>query len=254
VTSSVLTGDEIKAVVFDFGMTLVSVKQPNAELDQAFETIAELLTERNYDPVPGAARLRSAIGDTVDAIFSAHEEEGELKESDHLATVDAAYRAIGLDLAPQDLVDVVTIEQEAWWSGITMGPSTVSVLKLLRTSGLKVGVCSNAPYYSPAMHQQFQHLGLVELCDSVVLSVDVGFRKPSPVIFTTILEQLEAPAKSTIFVGDRQREDIAGAAKSGMRTVRIREHFDDDSGIWEADAVIEEISQLPALLGIGESM
>jgi len=254
VTPPLLTGEQTKAVVFDFGMTLVSVRRPTAELDQAFETIAQLLTERNYDPVPGAARLRSAIGDTVDAVFSANEAKGELEESDHLATVASAYRAIGLDLSPEDLIDVITIEQKAWWSGITMGPSAVSVLKQLRESGLKVGVCSNAPYYSPAMHEQFQHLGLVELVDEVVLSADVGFRKPSPVIFARILEQLETPAKNTIFVGDRQREDIAGAAKAGMRTVRIREHFDDDSGVWEADAVIEEISQLPALLGIEESM
>jgi FMN phosphatase YigB (HAD superfamily) len=254
VIAPLLAGEEIKAVAFDFGMTLVSVKRPNAELDQAFETIATLLTERNYDPVPGAARLRSAIGDTVDAIFSAHEEKGELKESDHLATVASAYRAIGLDLAPQDLIDVVVIEQKAWWSGITMGSSAASVLKQLRVSGLKVGVCSNAPYYSRATHEQFQQLGLVELVDEVVLSADVGYRKPSPVIFARILEQLETPATNTIFVGDRQREDIAGAAKAGMRTVRIREHFDDDSGVWEADAVIEEISQLPALLGIGKSM
>jgi len=254
VISPLLTGEEIRAVVFDFGMTLVSVKQPNAELDQAFETIANLLTERNYDPVPGPARLRSAIGDTVDAIFSAHEETGELEESDHLATVDAAYRAIGLDLSHEDLIEVITVEQKAWWSGITMGPAAVSVLNLLRASGRKVGVCSNAPYYSPAMHEQFRHLGLVELVDGVVLSADVGYRKPSPVIFSRIQELLQTPAIHTIFVGDRQREDIAGAAKAGMRTVRIREHFDDDSGVWEADAVIEEISQLPALLGIGESM
>jgi HAD superfamily hydrolase (TIGR01662 family) len=254
VTSPLLTDYPIRAVVFDFGMTLVSVKQPNAELDQAFETIAKLLTQRNYDPVPGSARLRSAVGDTVDAIFSANEASGELQESDHVAAVASAYRALGLDLTSQDLVDVITTEQKAWWSGITMGPSAASVLQLLRKSGLKVGICSNAPYYSPAMHEQFQHLGLVELVDSVVLSADVGYRKPSPVIFARILEQLGIPARNTIFVGDRQREDIAGAAQSGMRTVRIREHFDDDSGVWEADAVIEEISQLPVLLGIEESM
>jgi HAD superfamily hydrolase (TIGR01549 family) len=250
VISPLLTAEEIKAVVFDFGMTLVSVRQPNAELDQAFENIAKLLTARNYDPVPGAARLRSAIGGTVEAIVSANEEKGELEESDHLATVDSAYRAIGLELTPEDLIDVITIEQKAWWAGITMGPSAAAVLKQLRECGLRVGVCSNAPYYSPTMHEQFRNLGLVELVDGVVLSADVGFRKPSPVIFAKILARLDTPAANTVFVGDRQREDIAGAAQSGMRTVRIREHFDDDSGVWEADAVIEEISQLPPLLGI----
>ena len=248
--TSPLNGEEIKAVVFDFGMTLVSIKQPNAELDKAFEAIAKLLTEKKYDPVPGAARLRAAVGDTVDSIIAAHEASGALEESDHVATVASAYRAVGIDLTHEDLIEVIRIEQAAWWTGTTFGPSTISVLKELRAKGFKLGVCSNAPYYSPSMHEQFENLGIVELVDSVVLSADVGYRKPSPLIFSSVLDALGTPAKYAVFVGDRQREDIAGANQAGMRTVRIREHADDDSGIWEADAIIEELSELPPLLGI----
>jgi HAD superfamily hydrolase (TIGR01509 family) len=250
VTSPLLTGEAITAVIFDFGMTLVSVKKPTEQLDRAFDQIAQLLTERNYDPVPGGTRLRSAIGDRVDQVIADYEATGALEESDHVAAVASAYEAIGLELSPGDLIDVIRIEQRAWWSGTSFGPSTVPVLKQLRTHGFKLGICSNAPYYSPAMHEQFQHLGMTGLVDTIVLSADVGYRKPSPLIFSLVLKDLDTEARHAVFVGDRQREDIAGANQAGMRTVRIREHVDDDSGIWEADAVIEELSELPRLLGL----
>jgi FMN phosphatase YigB (HAD superfamily) len=48
-------------------------------------------------------------------------------------------------------------------------------------------------------------------------------------------------------IGDRRREDIAGARSVGMATIRTREHR-DDPGPGDADAVIDRLSDLVELL------
>jgi putative hydrolase of the HAD superfamily len=56
--------------------------------------------------------------------------------------------------------------------------------------------------------------------DAVVLSSDVGKRKPHPEIFQRALSEVGAAPDEAIFVGDRVGADVAGAARVGMRTIQ----------------------------------
>ncbi len=49
-------------------------------------------------------------------------------------------------------------------------------------------------------------------------------------------------------IGDLRRTDIAGARRLGMRTVRIRDHYDDPSDHAEADHVADSHAHLRDLL------
>ena len=100
------------------------------------------------------------------------------------------------------------------------------------------------------MREQLRHTGLDTLIDSAVFSAEVGWRKPSPRLFTAALAGLGATADHTVFVGDRMREDIVGATRVGMRTVLVARDTADvraDQGDGP-DAVIRSLSELPALL------
>jgi FMN phosphatase YigB (HAD superfamily) len=48
-------------------------------------------------------------------------------------------------------------------------------------------------------------------------------------------------------VGDRRREDVAGARAAGLATIRVRQHR-DDPGPDDADAVIDTLPDLVELL------
>jgi putative hydrolase of the HAD superfamily len=78
----------------------------------------------------------------------------------------------------------------------------------------------------------------------------VGWRKPSPHIFQAALAALQADPETTVHVGDRLREDVDGAHAAGMRAIRLREHHDDPDPDQRADAVLDRLAGLPALLGI----
>jgi len=132
-------------------------------------------------------------------------------------------------------------------------PDTVATLRALRYAGLRVGICSNASYRAASMHEQLRHTGLDTLIDSAVFSAEVGWRKPSPRLFTAALASLGASAAHTVFVGDRMREDIVGASRAGMRTVLVARDQSAAHGRQQdgPDAVITSLSELPALLLAG---
>lgn len=68
------------------------------------------------------------------------------------------------------------------------------------------------------------HLTAMEIAgyfDAVVLSVQVGRRKPHPAIFTAALDQLGIGPDDAVFVGDSYLPDYQGAVQAGMTAFLI---------------------------------
>jgi FMN phosphatase YigB (HAD superfamily) len=72
-----------------------------------------------------------------------------------------------------------------------------------------------------AYRQDFADLGLADLVDAYVSSVDVGYRKPHETMFRTALDALRADPGSTVMVGNSVANDIAPAAALGLRTIHV---------------------------------
>lgn len=66
-------------------------------------------------------------------------------------------------------------------------------------------------------------LGLADQFDSVVLSDRFGreARKPHPMPFLTALTELGVRPEQAVFIGDRPDKDMLGAARLGIRPVRV---------------------------------
>jgi len=172
------------------------------------------------------------------------------REFDELGFQLRCARDIGLELDAGVRERCSVLAQEAWWSGVRLYPEALGVLHSLRGAGLRIGLCSNAAWRSASMHDQLRHIGLEGVIDSAVFSSEVGWRKPSPRLFGAALQALGARAEHTVFVGDRMREDIAGAAGAGMRTVLVARDELAAAGPRPGgpDAVIRSLSELPTLL------
>ena len=54
--------------------------------------------------------------------------------------------------------------------------------------------------------------GVADLFEAVIISAEVGLRKPNPRIYRQMLEMLKLDAAEVLFVGDTPREDVARAA------------------------------------------
>jgi len=237
----------VEALLFDYGLTLVTFTRPAAALLRAHEEVAARLEAAGLGPVPSGRILLREVHDRAEQAVAAHETAGHLWEIDLAAEERRAYAALGIH-PPEPLLDEITaVVQRAWWEGVTVVPAAVETLTALGRHGLRLGLCSNAPYRSLSLHGQLAHLGLDRLFDSVTFSSEVGWRKPAPQIFDAALRSLDADASRTAMVGDRRREDIAGARAMGMATIRVREHR-DDPGPGDEDVVIDRLSDLVELL------
>ena len=238
----------VEAVLFDYGLTLVTYTRPSTALHRAYTQIAALLPPRPGGAPWDADELLGAVHDRVDARVAEHESSGSLEEMDIEAAHRRAYAELGASLDAETLDRAMRLEQEAWWEGMRVAPDSVAVLRELRGAGLRLGICSNAPYRPASMRAQLAHVGLLPLVDAAVFSGEVGWRKPSPRIFAAALDALGASAATTIMVGDRLREDVDGAHAAGMRALRLREHHDDPDPDGRADGVLDRLADLPPLL------
>jgi len=93
-----------------------------------------------------------------------------------------------------------------------------SSLRVLRSRGLKIGVVSN---WDTRLKSICDGLGLTPLVDFIVISAEVGVRKPDPGIFRMALDRAGVRADEAIHVGDLLEEDVEGARRAGVRPVLI---------------------------------
>ena len=74
--------------------------------------------------------------------------------------------------------------------------------------------------------------------------------KPNPRLFQTLLDRLHLKPEETVYVGDRQYEDVMGAGQAGMGTVWInRTGLDPDPSLPEPDFCISSLMELGSLFG-----
>jgi HAD superfamily hydrolase (TIGR01549 family) len=89
-----------------------------------------------------------------------------------------------------------------------------------------VGICSNFTDAATA-RRILEEQGLLPHLGAVVVSDEVGFRKPRREIFAALLDALGVAAAETLHVGDNLAADVAGAAALGMRTAWLTRRIPD---------------------------
>ena len=123
-------------------------------------------------------------------------------------------------------------------------PEVPSVLRALRSKGLRTGILSNG---DPGMlNDAVASAGLAGDLD-VVLSVDaIGVFKTSPIAYDLVLKDLSLDADEIVFVSSN-RWDIAGAAAFGFHPVWVNRHdLPDEYPALPPEAVIADLADLGA--------
>jgi putative hydrolase of the HAD superfamily len=122
-------------------------------------------------------------------------------------------------------------------------------LEWLAAAGLRRAlVCDTGFSPGRVVRQLLARTDLLDLLEVLAFSDEVGVPKPEARIFEHALGALETAPHAALHVGDLRRTDIAGARRLGMRTVRIRDHFDDPSEHADADHVADSHAHLRELL------
>ena len=112
----------------------------------------------------------------------------------------------------------------------------------------RLAVVSNFDY-RPTAVGILEDAGVADRFAAIVVSDEVGWRKPGPVIFEEALRRVGVAPERTLFVGDRADIDVLGAHRMGMRTAWINPDAAPlPSGMPAPDVELRDLAELADVL------
>lgn len=160
------------------------------------------------------------------------------------AEIRAVIEAIGIADPPTDLVRSVASAEYAFMeSGVVLEDDVVPVVAKLRDRGVRTALVSNCSHPTLPL---VERLGLHGIFDEVILSFQVGARKPQAAIYRAALEAVGGVAPADALFVDDQVWFCDGARALGIDTrLILRPGADPSEGVSDqanGHMVITELS------------
>jgi epoxide hydrolase-like predicted phosphatase len=213
-----VTDAHFDGLVVDFGGVLTT------PLQEAMVRFATDIGIELQDFVRVALGAYSGGDDDLVVAF----ETGKMSDDEFARAFAARIKAeTGRDVDPEGLVERI-------FSGLQLEEDMLAAVGAARAAGLKTGLLSNS--WGTTLYPRAR---IDALFDAVVISGEVGLRKPDPAIFELALDRLGVVASRCVFVDDHPGH-LSAAAEVGMTTVLHR-------------TPATTISELEALLGFALS-
>ena len=205
--------NNVRAVAFDLFNTLITVEPQTLEDANArlFESLCAgdfELDEESFAKAHRAAALRH-----ID------EARKDGRETHNSLWISAALMDHGYRVSPED--GRIALAVDAYFSAFLdhfrLIPQTIKMLTELRSS-YPLGLLSNFTH-GPAARKLLSFAGLDSFFEVVVISGELGYRKPHPFPFLELVDRLGVPNHQVIYVGDDPEPDILGAKTAGLQPV-----------------------------------
>lgn len=232
-----------KVVLFDFYRTLLDI-WTDEEDPELWERLTRFLTYRGGEP--HAERLRERyfglVRRDLEASAEAHPEVdlpavfGHLLEESNVPAGEVDPRELAL------LFRVLSVQQ------FRLFPDVLEGLKRLNRS-FRLGLVTDAQrvFLDPELRMS----GIRHFFDAVVVSSDVGYRKPDRRMLTKALEMLGVSADEAVYVGDAPVRDMRAAHAAGVTAIYLNRDGQapsrDDAE--RPDLTVADLYELCARLG-----
>lgn len=142
---------------------------------------------------------------------------GDMQEFDLLRVFQRMLCERGLNEG--DASKFATFFRETSTKKLRLFPHVKDILSGLRVRGAGVYLLSNAQ--SCFTRHELDLLSLTPLFDGIIISSEIGCKKPSKKIFELALEQFGIMRDESIYVGNDLRDDVCGAHSAGIKAVYI---------------------------------
>lgn len=205
-------GHAVRGILFDVHDTLI-IKDHRA-IEQCLMNSVFVLQKAGYGV--SFEEYEAAWRRASEAARQDPEKLGEVSFQEWYALI---FAALGVRDYSSELVQQVN---HAWNQSFAAGtralPQTKAVLRRLRPL-YGLGIVSNS--LGPNTVFDLRVAGILDFFDAIVISSDLGRRKPHPLIFLEALDRMDLEPGQAVFVGDNPYEDIVGAKNAGMKAVLI---------------------------------
>jgi putative hydrolase of the HAD superfamily len=205
--------DHIKAIGFDLFNTLIHV-HPDT-LKEANRRLVSSLRQSGFcieDKAFGKAHLEAAMR-------FIEESKHDGRETHNRFWISAALQELGYLVPPEDarIARAVDSYFSAFFHTCRLIPGTVAMLETLK-GPYRLGLLSNFTH-APAAKEIIGLMGLAPHFDAILISGDLGYRKPHPLVFHRLVQALRVDRAETLYVGDDPDPDIRGALRAGLQPV-----------------------------------
>jgi len=193
----------VDAAVFDYGGVLTTPVR---------DSIAAWLDRDGIDPASFSRTLHAWLSRSAPDGTPIHRlETGELStaEFDVLLAAELAGKDGGT-VAPEDLLSGLFAQMRP-------DPAMFDLVQDLKDAGVRVALLSNS------WGNTYSRERIDAAFDLVVISGEVGMRKPNPDIFGHMLDLLKLRPERVVFVDDAE-PNTDGAARLGMHTILHTDH------------------------------
>lgn len=220
---------DYEAYAFDLYGTLVDI---HTEEDDSILWKKLALFYGYYDALYEPEELKEAYGELVKgkelALKSeleeneryAHEASPEIEITEVFAEL---YRRKGVEADEKLAVHTGQFFRVLSTEYVRVYPNTGRMLESLKKAGKKVYLLSNAQriFTEYEMHV----LDIAKYFDGILISSDYKTRKPDPRFFDAMIEKYQLDPKTTLFIGNDSKTDIAGAQNKGLDTFYVNSNI-----------------------------
>ena len=203
----------IQGIFFDMYGTLLVYGNMTAAWSDWLSTFYDLLKRQ------GLNLSKDSFALECDGFFSNVE---PARDENDLTVLERRIKSLGrrlnLELDKDQLRPIADRIASAWQTHISIDPDTIPVLKALKQNK-KIGLVSNFDHPQHVRNILVQY-GIETFFDTIVISSEVGVKKPDPAIFSFALKQTGLLQNEVIYVGDTD-DDVAGATAAGIQPIFI---------------------------------
>ena len=213
--------DQITAIGFDLFNTLITVEAK--ALDKAVDRLIHSLQQSGF--TLESQSFKQAHQEAALKFVGEARRDG--RETHNRFWISAALGSQGYHVSPDDpgIATAVDAYFSAFLDYCHLIPGTAEMLGTLK--GLyRLGLLSNFTH-GPAAREIIDQVGLTSFFDVVLISGEMGYRKPHPLIYRGFIQQLGVRRHRILYVGDDPEPDIIGAQQAGLQAVwftYVRDH------------------------------
>ncbi len=205
---------QIRAVIFDCYGTLVDIKTDENKTE-IFNYLSLYL--QYYGGTIDAEKLKSTY---------------ELEKERLLQTSAERYPEIDLEQVFQNILgkeglsnpflaeSCCKLQRLISRDRFQLFPDSLPVLREMKSEGLQLALVSDAQQVF--CREEGRMLGLKHFFEYMIVSSEVGFKKPDPRLFSVACDLLAVPPAEAVYIGDSAKRDILGPRAIGMKVILVK--------------------------------
>ncbi|MDB9822641.1 HAD family hydrolase [Deltaproteobacteria bacterium] len=205
--------NNITAIGFDLFNTLITVEPET--LVEATDRLIQSLRQSGFSIEEEP--FKKVYREIALELIARSKQDG--RETHNSIWISATLENFGQTVPPDDTKISEAVEHyfSAFYDNCQLIPGTATMLDALK-GRYSLGLLSNFTH-GPAAREILDRTGLEPYFETILISGELGFRKPYPLVFEKLIKQLGTPKDQILYIGDDLDCDIYGAHAAGLRPV-----------------------------------